>query len=111
DERPLRQVMNESAFLKDFRETTAKHTRGCVVLERPDLLLELAERHGAKDTTARKKVFEEIRNTVPRTSQYFPGKEIPEKSWAYWLAKHYFFNDYVAYGKQEFKVENWVDQR
>lgn len=111
DERPLKQVFNESAFLKDFRETTAKHTRGCVVLERPDLLLELAERHGAKDTTARKKVFEEIKNTVPRTSQYFPGKEIPERSWAYWLAKHFFFNDYGAYGRQEFKVENWVDPR
>ena len=31
------ELMTQSAFLKDFRETTAQHTRGCVVLERPDL--------------------------------------------------------------------------
>ena len=38
DERPLREVFQQSAFLRDFRETAAQHTRGCIVLERPDLL-------------------------------------------------------------------------
>ena len=54
DERPLDQVFNESDFLKDFRKTAAEHTRGCIVLERPDLIEALADRHGAKDSTARK---------------------------------------------------------
>ena len=53
DERPLREMFQQSAFLRDFRETAAQHTRGCIVLERPDLLKQLVARHGAKDTTAR----------------------------------------------------------
>jgi len=43
DERPLEEVFNESDFLKDFRRTAAQHTRGCIVLERPDLIEDLAK--------------------------------------------------------------------
>ncbi|RMF40719.1 MAG: radical SAM protein, partial [Planctomycetota bacterium] len=75
DQRPLREVFNHSNFLREFREITAQHTRGCVVLERPDLLLELAQRHGARDTTLRKRAFEELQATIPRRSQYVPGNE------------------------------------
>jgi len=32
-----------------------------------------------------------------RPSQYGPGQEIPERSWAYRLAKRYWFNDFGAY--------------
>ena len=32
-----------------------------------------------------------------RTSQYMPMEEVPEKSWAYRLAKRFFFNDFGAY--------------
>ena len=45
-----------------------------------------------------------------RPSQYNPGQEVPEKSWAYRFAKHFFFNDYGAYGKH-FKAEDWIDAR
>ena len=45
--------MTQSAFLKDFREESAKVTRGCIVLEKPDLIKQLVVKHGAKDTTAR----------------------------------------------------------
>jgi hypothetical protein len=108
DERSLKDTFNESAFLRDFRETAARHTRGCIVLERPDLLQELAERHGAKDTTARGSSFAELRAMETRPSQYHPGQEIPEKSWAYRLAKRWFFNDYGMYGKH-FQQQNWKD--
>ena len=47
------EVFNESEFLTDFRKVAAESTRGCIILERPDLLKDLAERHGAKDTTIR----------------------------------------------------------
>ncbi|MFN7842131.1 MAG: radical SAM/SPASM domain-containing protein, partial [Pirellula sp.] len=53
DERSLKDKFQHSEFLRDFRETVAQNTRGCVVLERPDLLLELAKKHSAKDTTQR----------------------------------------------------------
>src|SRR6266446_4579277 len=91
DERPLREVFQQSAFLRDFRETAAGHTRGCIVLERPDLLEQLVERHGAKDTTARHAAAAELDAMQLRPSQYNPGHEIPEKSLAYRLAKYFFF--------------------
>ena len=99
DSKPLKETFNESGFLRDFRELTAQNTRGCVIMERPDLLLELADKHGARDTTARGKVMEELRNVEPRRSQYQPGDEIPERSFVYRWAKKYAFNDFGTYGK------------
>jgi MoaA/NifB/PqqE/SkfB family radical SAM enzyme len=104
--RPLREVFQRSEFLRDFRETAAAHTRGCIVLERPDLLRELVERHAARDTTARLGAMAELELMRSRPSQYKPGDEIPEKSLAYRLAKYFFFNDYGAYGRL-FRAENW----
>ena len=97
DARPLADMFQESAFLRDFRSLAASTTRGCIVLERPDLLEELVVQHGAEDTTARKTALAELRGMSPRPSQYQPGGEIPEKSWAYRLVKRYFFNDFGAY--------------
>ncbi len=109
DERPLDQVFNESDYLRDFRKTAAEHTRGCIVLERPDLIESLADRHGAKDSTARKKALEELRAASAHSSQYAPGMEpIPEKSWAYRLAKKFAYHDYGVYD-EHFKAENWID--
>jgi hypothetical protein len=88
-----------SEFLRDFRETAARHTRGCIVLERPDLVEELAVRHGAVDTTLRKTAMAELRSMTPRGSQWQPDDEIPEKHWAYRLAKKMFFNDFGAYAQ------------
>jgi hypothetical protein len=110
DERPLREVFQHSEFLRDFRETAAKNTRGCIVLERPDLLKDLVERHDAKDTTARQAALAELEAMAIRPSQYNPGHEVPEKSWAYRLAKHFFFNDYGTYGKH-FDASRWIDTR
>jgi hypothetical protein len=42
----------------------------------------------------------------PHPSQYDPGHEIPEKSWAYRLAKRWWFNDYGAYTKH-FEPDDW----
>ena len=111
DERPLDQVFNESDFLKDFRRTAAQHTRGCIVLERPDLIEALADRHEAKDSTARKTALAELRATQPNPSQYAPEMEaIPEKSWAYRWAKKFAYHDYGVYSKY-FDEENWIDPR
>ncbi len=108
DKRPLADVFNESAFLKDFRQLAAEHTRGCVVMERPDLLVQLAEKHGARDTTARGGVIQEYQTMQPRRSQYLPGVEIPERSWAYRIAKRIAFSDFGTYGKH-FSKDRWVD--
>jgi hypothetical protein len=99
DGRPLAEKFNGPGFLKDFRELTAGQTRGCVIMERPDLLVQLAERHGARDTTARGEVIEELKRVEPRRSQYQPGDEIPERSLVYRWAKKYAFNDFGTYGE------------
>lgn len=97
DERPLGEVFMQSEFLRDFRELAASTTRGCIVLERPDLLRELVERHGAEDSTARGTALAELEAMEIRPSQFNPGNEIPEKSWAYRLAKRFWFNDFGVY--------------
>lgn len=105
DERHLRETFQQSAFLREFRQLAASSTRGCIVLERPDLLRDLVVRHGARDTTARKTALLELEVMQPRPSQYNPGQEVPEKSWAYRLLKKHFFSDFGAY--QDFAPENY----
>ena len=82
---------------RDFRELTAKATRGCVVLERPDLVKELVVKHGARDTTVRQTALAELDAMTPRFSQWLPGEEVPEKHWMYRIAKKYWFSDFGAY--------------
>src|SRR5713101_6348441 len=97
DPRSLKDKFLQSAFLRDFRDLAQSSTRGCIVLERPDLLKKLVEKHGAKDSTVRGTALAELEALTVRTSQYNPGNEIPEKSWAYRLAKRYWFSDFGAY--------------
>jgi MoaA/NifB/PqqE/SkfB family radical SAM enzyme len=97
DARGIYETMRDSAFLKDFRELSAQATRGCVVLERPDLVKDLVKKHGARDTTVRGTALAELDAMTPRFSQWLPGEEVPEKHWMYRLAKKYWFNDFQAY--------------
>jgi MoaA/NifB/PqqE/SkfB family radical SAM enzyme len=94
------QLMRGSAFLADFRQLSARATRGCVVLERPDLVRELVIKHRAHDTTLRGTAMAELESMTPRSSQYLPGAEIPEEQWFYRFAKKYWFNDFGAYQRQ-----------
>lgn len=97
DPRSLRDKFLKSQFLHDFRQLAADTTRGCIVLERPDLLKQLVEVHQAKDVTARQTALAELANMTVRTSQYNPGNEVPEKNLLYRVAKRLFFNDFGAY--------------
>jgi MoaA/NifB/PqqE/SkfB family radical SAM enzyme len=97
DKESIFQIMTESDFLRDFRQTAAKATHGCVVLERPDLVRELVMRHGARDTTQRGTALAEIHTMQPRHSQHQPGREVPEDHWAYRFAKKHWFFGFGAY--------------
>ncbi len=97
DPRGIYETMRQSTFLKDFRELSGHHTRGCVVLERPDLVADLVHKHGAVDTTARGTALAELQAMQPRFSQWLPGEEVPEKHWMYRIAKKYWFSDFGAY--------------
>lgn len=108
DNKPLREQLGGSEFLRDFRRLVAENTRGCVIMERPDLLIELAQRHGARDTTQRGTCLEELKAIQPHRSQYVPGNEVPERSWAVRMAKWLVFNDFGTYAKH-FQSANWRD--
>jgi len=94
----LRRAIERSAALADLRQIIVSHTRGCIVLERPDLLIQWAKRHGAKDTTLRGTVMAELQAMHSKPSHYWPGQEVPERSWPYWLAKRLWFSDFGVYG-------------
>ncbi len=93
----LYKTLTESKLLSDFRSTAAGATRGCIVLERPDLLKQVVERNGAHDTTARGSAMVELEAMSPLPSQYDPGHEIPEKHWLYRFAKKHWFFGFGAY--------------
>jgi len=97
DPRGVYATLRDSKFLKDFRELSARHTRGCVVLERPDLVKEIVQKHGARDTTLRGTAMAELDAMQPRFSQWLPGEEVPERHWMYRLSKKYWFSDFGAY--------------
>ena len=90
-------TLTESSLLRDFRETAAGATRGCVVLDRPDLLEDVVRRHGAKDTTQRGTAMAELSAMESRNSQHRPGHEVPEEHWLYRFAKKHWFFGFGAY--------------
>ncbi len=106
DPRPLREKFLKSKFLRDFRHLAASTTRGCIVLERPDLLKALIEKHAAKDSTARQTAREELQRMQVRTSQYNPNQEIPEKNLLYRLAKRFWFNDFGVYRGHDHRLSS-----
>ena len=100
DSRGVFETMRRSKFLEDFRELSGRATRGCVVLERPDLVKELVLKHGARDTTVRRTALAELDAMTPRFSQWLPGQEIPERHWMYRMAKKHWFGDFGAYRRK-----------
>jgi MoaA/NifB/PqqE/SkfB family radical SAM enzyme len=99
DTRDIFDVLNNSPFIRDFRETAARATRGCIVLERPDLVKALVAQHGARDTTHRAvgAGIGELDAMRSRTSQHQPGSEVPEEHWMYRFAKKHWFFGFGAY--------------
>jgi len=97
DDRTLFEKFTQSEFLRDFREVSQQTTRGCIVLERPDLLQQVVQKHSAKDATARGTAMQELEAMHPRTSQFHPGHEIPERNWYYRITKRMLFNDFGVY--------------
>jgi MoaA/NifB/PqqE/SkfB family radical SAM enzyme len=97
DRESIYETLTQSEFIRDFRETAAKATRGCVVLERPDLVKQLVEKHGAKDTTQRLTAMAEVEAMQPRGSQYDRNNPIPEEHWLYRFAKKHWFFGFGAY--------------
>ena len=76
------------------------------MLERPDLLANLVTKHTAKDGTVRATAMAELNAMQVRPSQYNPAGAVPEKSWAYWIAKKLFFNDFAVYDGRDHSAKS-----
>ena len=102
----LGEKIKGSKYLAEFRELAAETTRGCIVLERPDLLAGLVEKHAAADGTVRGTAMAELKAMDVRTSQYHPAEAIPERNLVVRLAKRLFFNDFGTYAGRDHSVRS-----
>jgi len=93
----LFQAINESRFLRGFQEFVCQRTRGCVILERPQELVEYLRQSSAADYSGRD-ALAELAAASPRTSHHLPGEEIPEDFWLYRFLKRQLFFGMGAYG-------------
>jgi MoaA/NifB/PqqE/SkfB family radical SAM enzyme len=84
-------TLKDSKYLNGFHKFVTDRTKGCVILENPQELVEYIQGHGAKDYSTRD-AFAEIASGTPRHSHHLPGQEIPEDYWFYrFLKKQVFF--------------------
>ncbi len=97
DKRPLTEIYRESVFLKALKQEIPKKTSGCVIMEDPQWLVEMVEKHGATDTSGRGNEAERLR-TMPTVSSHGSGVPVPEKGWIYRFAKKRAFFGLGAYG-------------
>jgi len=93
----LCKTVSESEFLAAFRKRIGASSRGCVLLENPELLIDLIGECGAKHTTSRDGLAE-LQALGKLPCHHLPGKNIPEKNWAYRFAKKNWFFGFGAYG-------------
>ncbi|HOW65119.1 MAG TPA: radical SAM/SPASM domain-containing protein [Candidatus Paceibacterota bacterium] len=98
DGQGLVDLVVQSEFLGRFRDFAARTTRGCVLLDRPDLLRQFLKEQKARDTSGRETAFAELEAMVSRPGHHLPGREIPEKHWVYRFAKKHWFFGFGAYG-------------
>ena len=94
----MSELFNESEFLHRFKQTAAEATRGCIIMERPDLLKDIIENSGAWDSSGRGTAMEELAAMTQHTSHHLKDREIPEKYWPYRFAKKHWFFGFGAYG-------------
>lgn len=90
-------TINESEFLRGFQDFVKDRTKGCVILEHPQELMEFMKSHEVTDFSTRD-AFSEYNASVARNSHHLPGEEIPEDYWVYRLLKKNVFFGMGALG-------------
>jgi len=94
----LTDIFNNSQFLADFRKMTAEGSRGCIIMENPQRMVEFLQKQGAQDTTSRGTVMQEYEAMNSVAGHDMKDDLIPEQNVFYkFLKKRYFFG-FGAYG-------------
>lgn len=94
----LTEVFNKSEFLAGLRKITAEDTRGCIIMENPQLMREFLQAQGAVDTTTRATVAQEYEAMCPVPGHDMKEDLIPEQNVFYKLLKKKYFFGFGAYG-------------
>lgn len=94
----MTELYKKSDYLKSMREDVANATRGCILMDNPQLMVKLLEKHPVKETTSRQTAMEEYKAMLSVAGHDMGEEALPEKSAPYrWLKKNYFFG-FGAYG-------------
>ncbi len=96
-EQPLKEIYSSSAFLKELKQEIPRKTSGCIIMEEPEWIAGMAEKHGAADTSGRGNEAERLKK-MPPVPSHGSGIPVPEKSWIYRFAKKKAFFGLGAYG-------------
>ncbi len=96
-EQPLEELYRKSIFLNELKQEIPRKTKGCVIMEDPAWVVEMAEKHGAADTSGRGNEAERLKN-MPVVPSHGLGVPVPEKNWIYRFAKKKAFFGLGAYG-------------
>jgi MoaA/NifB/PqqE/SkfB family radical SAM enzyme len=95
---PLKDIFGRSEFLKQIRELMTSTTRGCILMEEPQMLEAFLKKMNARDTSGRGIGLEELRRMCVCPSHNLAGQEIPETHPVYRMAKKRWFFGFGAYG-------------
>ena len=88
----------KSQFLAELRKLAAETSRGCILLENPEKLVEYLNKHDVIDTTTRGSVMQELQKMKPLAGHDQRGEEIEEQNFIYRLLKKKYFFGFGAYG-------------
>lgn len=96
-EKRLTDIYRTSAFLEDLRKSIPQKTNSCIIMEDPQWVVEMAEKHMATDTSGRGNEADRLKNMIAVPGH---GSAVPvaEKSWIYRMAKKRAFFGLGAYG-------------
>lgn len=94
----LTECYAQSQFLAGMRRQIAQNTRGCILMDNPQLMTRMLQEYQPQETTTRGTAMEEYARMTSVPSHDMAPDLIPEQSRPYrWLKRHYFFG-FGAYG-------------
>ena len=94
----LTECYAQSQSLAGMRRQIAQNTRGCILMDNPQLMTRMLQEYQPQETTTRGTAMEEYARMTSVPSHDMAPDLIPEQSRPYrWLKRHYFFG-FGAYG-------------
>ena len=93
----IKNIYENSKFLKDFKTGISNKTNGCILMEDPKWLSDFAKAQFAVNTSNRADLLDQLEK-APAICSHGSCKRIPEKNWIYRMAKKRAFFGLGAYG-------------